>query len=159
MSESLNGQSNGGDPKHARKVARRKRMERAQRKMLERMSDRQIEMTIGTALGMRLLFRSFESMYSAKKVGDFRGEIEFTLRGRKDREAIWTLDFMSNCAEARIGASHDPKLRIEAGLAEFLRIGSGVQDAGEALTEGRMKLDGDFTALAVLIAMLAGGAM
>lgn len=159
MSENANAEANGVDPKYAKKLARRKRIDKIQRTMLQRMSDRQIEQTIGTGLGMKLLFRSFESMYSPKKAGDFRGEIEFTFALRKNRETVWTLNFMDDRAESRAGASRDPALRISSPLAEFLRIGTGLEDAGPALTEGRLKLEGDFTALAVIIEMLAAGAM
>lgn len=132
-----------------------RRLDKLQRMAVARASDTQLERTVGTKLGARLLFKSLEMMYKPAKAGKFRGEIQFTLTTTHGDE-VWTVDCQASRAVARKGASENPKLRVKAKLIDFLRIGTGNTDAAAALIEGRLEVQGDFQAVAKLGEMFGG---
>ncbi|MFY9487900.1 MAG: LLM class flavin-dependent oxidoreductase [Solirubrobacterales bacterium] len=126
-----------------------------QRKMVGRMSDKQLEWTVGTPVGVRLLFKSLEQMYRPDRAGKFSGDIEFTLKTAHGPE-VWTLTCDSRGAVSRRGASPDARLHVHTKLTDFLRIGTGNADPGRALIEGRIDIKGDFEAAARLTEMFGG---
>jgi alkanesulfonate monooxygenase SsuD/methylene tetrahydromethanopterin reductase-like flavin-dependent oxidoreductase (luciferase family)/putative sterol carrier protein len=132
-----------------------KKVDKFQRAAVARASDAQLERTVGTKLGARMLFKSLEKMYKPSKAGKFRGEIQFTLTTPHGDE-VWTVDCQGPRAVARKGTSENPKLRVKAKLVDFLRIGTGNADPAAALIEGRLEVKGDFQAAAKLGEMFGG---
>ena len=138
----------------ARKLVAR-RVEQAQRAIVGRMSDGQLERTVGSRLGMRLLIAGMERMYRPDKAGGFRGKIEFTLTTPHGPE-IWTLECGEGRGKFSRGPAEDAKLRVRARLADFLRVGTGAMDPGPALVSGRLGVRGDFEAATKLGEMFGG---
>jgi putative sterol carrier protein len=126
-----------------------------QRRAVAKASDKQLELTAGTKIGTRLLFKAMEKMYRPEKAGNFRGEIQLTL-GTPHGDEIWTLDCQGDRAVARRGEANEAKLRVGASLVDFIRIGTGNADPAAALIEGRLEVKGDFEAAAKLGEMFGG---
>lgn len=132
-----------------------KRIARFQTDAVQKMSDRQLERLVGNRIGVRFLFKAMASMYRPSKAGDFAGPIEFTLETPHGPE-VWTIDCSPAGAKSRRGASPDAKLHVEAGLADFLRIGVGEIAAPSAVLSGKLNIRGDF-GLALKMGEMFGG--
>lgn len=143
-----------GTPKKPRRKFR-KRLADGSQSAVRKMSDRQIELLIGSRLGTRAFFRSMASMYRPSKSGGFRGEIEYSLTTPHGKE-VWTLTCGDTKATVRRGPSDDAKLRVSAGIADFIRVGTGDLSAPAALMSGRLEVKGDFQ-LAVRMGEMFGG--
>lgn len=146
-----------GGPATSRKPRRKlaKRIADGSQSAVKRMSDRQIELLIGSRPGIRMFFRSMASMYRPAKSGGFQGEIEYTLTTPHGPET-WTIVCGETKAKARRGSSEVAKLRVNAGIADFIRVGTGDLSAPAALMSGRLEVKGDF-ALAVRMGEMFGG--
>jgi putative sterol carrier protein len=132
-----------------------KRFDKIQRKAIAGASDAQIERTVGTRIGTRMLFKSMEKMYRPDKAGKFRGEIQFTLTTPHGDE-VWTIDCQGARAVASRGPAKKAALNVKAKLVDFVRIGTGNGDPAAALIEGRLEVKGDFQAAAKLGEMFGG---
>lgn len=145
--------SSGKSRKPRRKIG--KRLADGGQNAVKRMSDRQIELLIGSRPGIRVFFRSMASMYRPAKSGGFRGEIEYTLSTPHGPET-WTITCGETKATAKRGASDDAKLHVSAGIVDFIRVGTGDMSAPAALMSGKLEVKGDF-ALAVRMGEMFGG--
>lgn len=132
-----------------------KRIARFQTDAVKKMSDRQLERLVGNRLGVRLLFKAMAGMYRPSKAGDFAGPIEFTLETPHGPE-VWTIDCSPSGAKSRRAPSPDAKLHVEAGLADFLRVGVGEIAAPSAVLSGKLNVRGDF-GLALKMGEMFGG--
>lgn len=132
-----------------------KRLADGSQSAVRKMSDRQIEVLIGSRLGTRAFFRSMASMYRPSKSGGFRGEIEYSLMTPHGKE-VWTLTCGETKASAKRGPADDAKLHVSAGIADFIRVGTGDLSAPAALMSGRLEVKGDFQ-LAVRMGEMFGG--
>lgn len=141
--------------KGRRSPAMAKRVAGLQKSAVARMSDRQLELLIGNRIGVRALFHATARMYQPSKAGDFSGPIEFTLETPHGPE-VWTIDCQPTGAKAHRGESPDAQLRLDAGIANFLRIGVGEISAPSAVLAGRLNVRGDF-GLALKLAEMFGG--
>lgn len=132
------------------------RMSKAGPKFVARMSDRQIELTLGSRLGVRSLFKSMARMYRPSKSGGFRGEVEYTIETPHGPE-VWTITCGDKKATARRGQAEDASLHVSAGIVDFLRVGTGDLSAPAALMSGRLEVRGDFQ-VAIRMGEMFGGA-
>lgn len=132
-----------------------KRAQAFQEGAVRKMSDRQLERVVGNRIGIRGLFNAMAGMYQPSKAGDFEGPIEFTLETRHGPE-VWTIDCSPSGAKARKEPSPEAKLHVEAGLADFLRIGVGEISAPSAVLSGKLNVRGDF-GLALKLGPMFGG--
>lgn len=123
--------------------------------VVQRMSDRWLEFFVGNRLGVAVLLQVMARLYRPAKAGGFTGSIEFTLKTRR-RDEVWTIDCGERGAKARHAASPAAKLRIEAGIANFLRVGVGQVPAPSAVLGGKLEVRGDF-GLALRMGEMFGG--
>lgn len=135
----------------------RKDLSGAQRRLISRISDGQIERTIGTRLGMRLFFAGMRRLYRPDKAKGFRGEIQFSLTTPHGVE-VWTLNCHEGGATITRGPAAAPQLQLRAKLTDFLRVATGDLDAGQALVTGRLGVRGDFGVAARLGELFGGKA-
>jgi putative sterol carrier protein len=130
-------------------------VKRHQQAVVGRISDRLLEVLVGNRAGLRLLVSEMAARYRPEEAGGFTGVIELTLTTRRGPQ-VFSIDCGVLSARARPGASPDAKLRVEAGVADFLRLGTGELRAPDAVLDGRLNVRGDF-ALALRIGELFGG--
>lgn len=128
---------------------------RHQKAVVERISDRVLEAAVGNRAGLWLLVSEMAARYRPQEAGGFVGTIELTLVGRRGPQ-VFSIDCSAVSARARRGGSSEARLRIEAGVADFLRVGTGEVKAPEAVLDGRLNVQGDF-ALALRLGEMFGG--
>jgi putative sterol carrier protein len=122
---------------------------------VEGMSDERLAKLAGSRAGMAVLFRSMARLYRPDKAGDFRGTIEFRI-GTPRGEDIWTIA----CGEVRAAAHHEADdeadLRIDADVADFVRIGLGQMSGPAAMLKGKIRARGNMGAALRLEGMFGG---
>jgi putative sterol carrier protein len=116
---------------------------RQEERVVGRMSDRQLETVVGNRFGVRALLMTMAKRFRPDQANGFEGDIEFTLNTRHGPE-VWSINCRPDGASARKGGSPDARLRIEASLADFLRVGTGEIPAPGAVLSGKLMVRGDF---------------
>jgi alkanesulfonate monooxygenase SsuD/methylene tetrahydromethanopterin reductase-like flavin-dependent oxidoreductase (luciferase family)/putative sterol carrier protein len=111
---------------------------------VRRSDDRRLERTLGTELGLRLLFGGMAQRFRPDKAQGFAGDIQYELRA-DGAVKPWVVSIDGRTATARPGRASTPSVTIKTGVADFLRIAARELDPGKALITGQMVLEGDFT--------------
>jgi alkanesulfonate monooxygenase SsuD/methylene tetrahydromethanopterin reductase-like flavin-dependent oxidoreductase (luciferase family) len=132
-----------------RGAALRRGGEAAFRAFVRRADDRRLERTIGSARGLRVIFSGMASQFVPDRAGGFVGDIGYELRAGDGSVRTWTVSISADGARSSAGRGA-PRLTIKMALADFIRLAAGDLDAGKALIEGRMDLEGDFSLAARL---------
>lgn len=128
---------------------------RSFRAFVARSDDRRLERTIGSRLGLRVVFAVLRSAGLPDRSGDITGELCCELRTADGALRVWTLVILSGRVRARPGRGGEPRLTVRLSVADLVRIAGRDLDAGEALLTGRIDLEGDF-ALALQLGALFG---
>ena len=118
-------------------------------------SDAQIERTIGSKAGLRLLFKGMEQQYVPEKAAGFEGDIAYeltTARGARH----WTLHVDSERAVAEPRRAADPAVAMKVPLPVFVRIGAGELNPARAMLDGDLVIEGDFAVAGRLAEMFGG---
>lgn len=98
---------------------------------------------------MLVVFRGMaRALHGAAREGELRGDLQFDLVGARGARRAWTVSAGPLRAVARRGPSDAPTLVLRTTPDDLLRLVSGRLDAGDALLDGRLDLEGDL-ALAV----------
>lgn len=118
-----------------------------------------LERTAGSRQGLTLLFGALARRFDPAVAGAFAGEVGWDLRRADGRAVAWTLavDGPAGRASARPGRATAPVVVVRVGVADLLRLAAGELDAGRALLDGRLDLEGDFLAAARLGPMFGLG--
>lgn len=117
--------------------------------VLDRGSPQLVRRTVTSEAAMLVVFRGMaRSLRGAARAGDLRGDLQFDLEGPRGTRRAWTVSAGPLRAVARRGPSSAPTLVLRTTADDLLRLVSGDLDAGDALLEGRLDLEGDL-ALAV----------
>lgn len=122
---------------------------------VEQMDDERLARLVGSRAGMAVLFRSMARMYRPDKSGGFRGTIEFRIETPRG-EDIWTIECGDTRAVARHNGDDDAELRIDAGVADFVRIGLGQMSGPAAMLKGKIRARGSMGAALRLEEMFGG---
>ena len=120
------------------------RAEEALKAFVQRSTDRRLEQTLGSRLGLKAVFAGMERQYVPERAGGFAGDIQYDLRGADGSVRSWTVAVGPVAARARPGPSADAKLKITVSLADFARIAGQDLDPVKAVLTGRLELAGDF---------------
>ncbi len=124
------------------------------RAFVHRSDDRRLERTVGSRLGLRVLFTVLRSGLSPARTEGFVGELCCELRTDGGALRVWTVDIGAEQTVVRRGRGDDPRLTVKLSVADFVRIAGGDLEAGRALLTGRLDLEGDFSAATELGALL-----
>jgi alkanesulfonate monooxygenase SsuD/methylene tetrahydromethanopterin reductase-like flavin-dependent oxidoreductase (luciferase family)/putative sterol carrier protein len=122
----------------------RERGEQAFAAFVRRSDDKRLERTLGTELGLRMLFGGMTQRFRPDKAQGFAGDIQYELRA-DGAVKPWVVSIDGRSASARPGRATAPAVTITTGVADFLRIAARELDPGKALLSGQMVLQGDFT--------------
>jgi putative sterol carrier protein len=118
-------------------------------------SDAQLERTVGSGTGLRLLFKGMEQAYVPEKSGGFQGEILYELTtGNGTRR--WTVAIDERGAVAEQRDARDPAVTMRTPLPVFIRIAAGELNPAIAMLEGRLEVEGDFVVAGRLHEMFGG---
>jgi len=121
-------------------------LSRAARAAVRRAPARLLERTAGSPRGLGLLFGALTRRLDPAAAGAFAGEVGWELRRADGRVTRWTLvvDGPAARASARRGPATAPAVVVRVGVADLLRLATGELDAGRALLDGRLDLEGDY---------------
>jgi len=119
------------------------RGEQAFRSFVRRSDDRRLERTVGSALGLRIVFTAMARRYEPGQGGGFAGDLQYHLRGAAGPTRSWTVTVDGDRARARRGVAAQPALTVKLSLADFARLAAGELDPGKALLTGRLDLEGE----------------
>jgi alkanesulfonate monooxygenase SsuD/methylene tetrahydromethanopterin reductase-like flavin-dependent oxidoreductase (luciferase family)/putative sterol carrier protein len=112
-------------------------------------SDEQLERTIGTTPGLRMIFKGMERNFQSAKTGGFTGDIQYELTAG-DATRRWIVHITDEGISTRPGTSGAPAVTLRMAVPTFARIVSGEIRAALAFMEGRIELDGDFQVAAMM---------
>ena len=116
--------------------------------------DRVLEWTIGSRLGIRIIFAGMTRQFVPAAAEGFEGSICYELR--RHRGAVvegWTLSVMPSAARASAGFPADAAVTLKLTVGDFVRFSVGAVSPVTLLTEERLKLDGDLVVASKLAPM------
>jgi hypothetical protein len=118
------------------------------------LSDRAIELTLGSRLAIRVIFAIMGRQFVPSAAEGFEGWICYELR-RHNGAVIegWTLRITASVAKASFGFPANPSVTLKLTVGDFVRFSLGIASPVTLLTEQRLKLDGDLTVAAKLAPM------
>jgi hypothetical protein len=109
---------------------------------------------------LRAAARGFQPAHSGGFCGVIAYELEpFAIESPPDAPWRWAIEVDSKAGRARLvePAPLEAAVTIHAGLAEWVRVSAGVQDAVTAMTVGHFSIEGDVILAARLEAMFGAG--
>jgi alkanesulfonate monooxygenase SsuD/methylene tetrahydromethanopterin reductase-like flavin-dependent oxidoreductase (luciferase family)/putative sterol carrier protein len=118
-------------------------------------SDAQIERTIGSKAGLRLMFKTMERSYLPEKAGGFEGDVLYELETSRGTKS-WTVHVDSERAVAEPRRADEPDVTMRVRLPVFVRIGAGELNPARALLEGELRISGNFEVAGRLGEMFGG---
>jgi putative sterol carrier protein len=118
-------------------------------------SDAQLERTVGSGPGLRVLFKAMEQAYLPEKSGGFEGDVLYELK-TSNGTRHWTVHLDGERAKAEPHRSDDPAVTMRVALPVFVRIGAGELNPARAMLDGDLEIAGDFTVAGRLSEMFGG---
>jgi putative sterol carrier protein len=112
-------------------------------------SDAQLERTIGSRPGLRLVFKGMERAFIPEKANGFKGEVQYELTGPNGGRD-WILRVDGDRATTAPGRSANPVVTFRMSVPVFARLASQEMHPAKAMMEGDLSIDGDFEAAARL---------
>jgi alkanesulfonate monooxygenase SsuD/methylene tetrahydromethanopterin reductase-like flavin-dependent oxidoreductase (luciferase family)/putative sterol carrier protein len=107
-------------------------------------SDTQLERTVGSNAGLRVIFKGMERAFMPAKANGFTGEFQYELTGRNgDREWVVRIEGGKRVT-AEPGRAQDPGVTFRTSVPTFARIASGEIHPAKAMLEGQLEVHGDF---------------
>jgi SCP-2 sterol transfer family len=121
---------------------------------ISHLSDRALELTLGSRLAIRLIFAGMGRQFVPSAAEGFEGWIAYELR-RLGGAVIegWGLRITSSAAAASLGFPTDPAVTLKLTVGDFVRFSLGAVSPVTLLTEERLKIDGDLMVAAKLAPM------
>ena len=146
-----NGKANGG--RHWLRDRLQRAGESAFGAFVRGRSDAQLERTVGSNAGLRVIFKGMERSFVPEKANGFSGEFQYELTGRNgDREWVVRIED-GRRATAGPGRATDPTVTFRTSVPMFARMASGEVHPAKAMLEGDLEVRGDFEAAARLAEM------
>jgi putative sterol carrier protein len=130
-------------------------METAFAALVRGRSDAQIERTVGSKAGLRILFKGMEQQYVPEKAGGFEGDILYEL-GTSRGARHWTVHVDAKRAVAEPRRADAPAVTMKVALPTFVRIGAGEINPARAMLDGELEIEGDFAVAGRLAEMFGG---
>jgi alkanesulfonate monooxygenase SsuD/methylene tetrahydromethanopterin reductase-like flavin-dependent oxidoreductase (luciferase family)/putative sterol carrier protein len=107
-------------------------------------SDAQLERTVGSNPGLRVIFKGMEKAFVPAKANGFSGEFQYELTGRNgDRDWVVRIEDGERVT-AEPGRAQDPGVTFRTSVPTFARIASGEIHPAKAMLEGELEIHGDF---------------
>jgi hypothetical protein len=118
-------------------------------RLVDGRSDAEIESRFGRPWVQRLIFWAMARSFAPEAADGFCGVIVYELRRPVSGgpSSWWTIDVFGSRAVASRGVPADPAcaaLVIHVGVADFVRVGTGLIDPVEPLLQSRATFEGDF---------------
>jgi alkanesulfonate monooxygenase SsuD/methylene tetrahydromethanopterin reductase-like flavin-dependent oxidoreductase (luciferase family)/putative sterol carrier protein len=119
-------------------------------------TDEQLDRTVGSRAGLRMVFRGMERNFRPEKTGGFSGDIQYELLA-DGRARRWVVRIQGTRVEARPARSPNPAVILRMALPVFARLIAGELSPAQAFMEGKIEIEGDFQIAARLGEMFGQG--
>jgi alkanesulfonate monooxygenase SsuD/methylene tetrahydromethanopterin reductase-like flavin-dependent oxidoreductase (luciferase family)/putative sterol carrier protein len=113
-------------------------------------TDAQLERTLGSGPGLRVMFKGMERSFVPEKSNGFKGEIQYELTGGANGNREWVVRVDGDHASVAPGHSSNPVVTFRMSVPVFARIAAQEIHPAKAMMEGQLELEGDFDAAARL---------
>jgi alkanesulfonate monooxygenase SsuD/methylene tetrahydromethanopterin reductase-like flavin-dependent oxidoreductase (luciferase family)/putative sterol carrier protein len=115
---------------------------------VRRRSDAQLERTLGSGPGLRIMFKGMERAFVPEKANGFKGEVQYELTGSRNGNHEWVVRVDGNHATVTPGRADQPVVTFRMSVPVFARIAAQEMHPAKAMMEGQLELEGDFEAAA-----------
>jgi len=112
-------------------------------------SDRRLDRTVGSRLGLRLVFRGMERSFQPNRANGFSGDIQYELKVNGVIKA-WLVQIRGPRIKTAPERSGKPAVTLRMAVPTFARIVAGQIPAAQAFLEGRIQVEGDINLAARL---------
>ena len=112
-------------------------------------SDAQLERTVGSGPGLRLMFKGMERSFIPEKANGFKGEVQYELTGRNGGRD-WVLRIDGEQVRAEPGRAANPVVTLRMSVPVFARLASQELHPAKAMMDGELAVEGDYEAAARL---------
>jgi putative sterol carrier protein len=113
-------------------------------------SDAQLERTLGSGPGLRMMFKGMERAFIPEKANGFTGEVQYELTGSRNGNHEWVVRVDGDHATVAPGRAAQPVVTFRMSVPVFARIAAQEMHPAKAMMEGQLELEGDFEAAARL---------
>jgi alkanesulfonate monooxygenase SsuD/methylene tetrahydromethanopterin reductase-like flavin-dependent oxidoreductase (luciferase family) len=107
-------------------------------------TDAQLERTIGSSAGLRVIFKGIERAFVPEKANGFSGEVQYELTGRNGPKRWIVRIEDGRRAVTEPGTARDPVVTFKTSVPTFARIASQEVHPAKAMIEGDLEVQGDF---------------
>jgi alkanesulfonate monooxygenase SsuD/methylene tetrahydromethanopterin reductase-like flavin-dependent oxidoreductase (luciferase family)/putative sterol carrier protein len=107
-------------------------------------TDAQLERTVGSRTGLRLLFKGMERSFVPEKSNNFNGEVQYELTSERNGDNDWVVRIANGRAVAEPGRAAEPAVRFRTSVPMFARMASGEVHPAQAMMEGKLEVEGNF---------------
>jgi putative sterol carrier protein len=111
-------------------------------------SDAQLERTLGSGPGLRIMFKGLEKAFVPEKANGFKGEVQYELIGARNGNREWVVRVDGDHASVGPGHASNPVVTFRMSVPVFARIAAQEIHPAKAMMEGQLELEGDFEAAA-----------
>jgi putative sterol carrier protein len=109
-------------------------------------TDEQLERTIGSDRGLRLIFKGMEHAFVPAKANGFSGEVQYELTTSNGSKQWVVRIEEGRRAVTEPGVAQNPVVTFRTSVPMFARIASQEVHPAKAMMEGQMEVEGDFEA-------------
>ncbi len=113
-------------------------------------SDEQLERTVGSNAGLRVIFKGMERSFVPEKANGFSGEVQYELTDRNGPKR-WIVRIEDGTrVVTEPGVAQNPVITFRTSVPMFARLASQEVHPAKAMMEGDLEVTGDFEAAARL---------
>ena len=111
-------------------------------RFVRKRTDQQLDRTVGTDTGLRMIFNGMERTFRPDQSAGIRADIQYELRvdGQPKR---WVVRIVDRTIRTGPGVSPNPALILRMALPTFARIIAGEVAAPQAFMDGKIQMEGD----------------
>ncbi|MFL5884918.1 MAG: LLM class flavin-dependent oxidoreductase [Thermoleophilaceae bacterium] len=112
-------------------------------------SDDQLDRLVGSDAGLRVVFKGMEQAFEPERAAGFEGAVQYELMTTRGVRR-WSVRIDGDRAVASPGGVDDPAVTIKTSVPVFMRVAAREINAGKAVLDGDLVVDGDFQTAARL---------
>jgi alkanesulfonate monooxygenase SsuD/methylene tetrahydromethanopterin reductase-like flavin-dependent oxidoreductase (luciferase family) len=135
----------------------RRRGQQVLGRLLDGLTDAQIERRFGNRLAQQGLFTAMARSFQPRYAFGFQGEIAYELTSTQNgaEPSRWTIEVKDGHASAHRRAARAPAVTLRVPTADFLRMAGGANPAA-VLLESRTEVEGDLAVAMRMVEMFGG---
>jgi alkanesulfonate monooxygenase SsuD/methylene tetrahydromethanopterin reductase-like flavin-dependent oxidoreductase (luciferase family)/putative sterol carrier protein len=122
-------------------------------------SDAQLERTLGSGPGLRIMFKGMERSFVPEKAAGFAGAIQYELTGTRNGHQEWYVQVDPGRVAALPGRAPQPVVTLRMSVPVFARIAAQELHPAKAMMEGDLHVEGNWEAASRMGEMFGAGSL